>query len=208
MLCVVPPTFVVLALWAGYVAAVFILTTRGELGAVIRRLRRALLGPLALGLLATQTARPAAFVAGVLVGLIGVVHLAWAFGAPWPARDRERLVACVMPRRGESHLEGSLRSGFPSRAMTLAVTCAFLGMSACLLVPETVARVVPGVRWLVLTVAAVFALRGVVGLVYWSRRRESPGRTPSLFFVYNRIMYSPACLLIATLAAVSATSVR
>lgn len=201
-------TLVVLALWAAYVAAVFVLTARWDLGAAVRRSRWALLGPLALGLFATQTARPAAVAAGVLVGLIGVLHLVWAFGAPWPARDRERLVAYVMPRRGGSHLEGALRSGLPSRAMTLAVTCAFLGMSACLLVPETVAHVVPGVRWLVLTVAAVFALRGVVGLVYWSRRRESRGRTPSLFFVYNRVMYSPGCLLIAALAAASATSVR
>ncbi len=199
------PTLVVLALWAGYVTAVHV--RDGARGAVASWL---LLGPLTLGLVAMQTARPAAVAAGALIALIGVAHLAWALGAPWPARDREQLVAYVMPRRGGSPMESTLRSGFPSRAMTLAVTCAFLAMSACLLVPDAVARVVPGARWLVPAVAAVFALRGLVGLAYWSRRRESgsAGATPSLFFVYNRLTYSPCCLLIAALAAVSTTSLR
>jgi hypothetical protein len=163
-----------------------------------------LLGPLAFGLFATLTDRSAAVASGALVGLIGLGHLAWALGVPWPARDHAQLTAHVMPKTGPMRARSGGR--FPSRAITLAVTLVFLGMSACLVAPEVVARVVPGVRWLVLAIAGIFALRGIVGLAYWTRRREAAaGDSP--FFVYNRVLYSPGCLLIAALAAVSATSV-
>ena len=150
----------------------------------------------------------AGYVAGGLVGLLGLLHLVWALGAPWPARDREQLAAYVMPQvmPGQG-ARARLRGDFPSRAMTLAAMCAFFAMSACLVAPEIVARLLPGARWLVLGIAAVFALRGGGGLLFWSRRRESTRRAaPSPFFRYNRRFYSPACLVIATLAAVSATT--
>ena len=174
------------------------------------RTKLGLLGLLGLvGLLAAQSARPAAVASGALIGLIGGVHLLWVFGTPWPARDREQLVAYVMPRHGRSLLESKPGSGFPSRAATLAVTCGFLAMSACLLTPpDALARLVPGGRWLVLAIAGVFAMRGAFGLVYWSRKRESILGKPSVFLVYNRLVYSPACLLIAALAAASTATRR
>lgn len=217
------PRFGDLALFAGVQAAgfavVFAVLARRELGAAIHLPQWLLFGPLALGLLATRTERPAAVAAGVLVGLIGVGHLAWALGAPWPARDREQLAAHVMPRSGLPRHGGvgrvgrvgrvgsALPAGLPSRAMTLAVTLVFLAMSVCLVAPEVVGRFVPGSHAVVIAIATAFALRGVGGLLYWSRRRESRGGgPPSPFFVYNRFMYSPGCLFIAALAAASVTS--
>ncbi len=184
-------------------SAVFVITSRRELGAAIRLPQWLLLGPLAFGLLATITDRSAALAAGALVGLIGLGHLAWALGVPWPARDRAQLSAHMLPRAGASRLPSRL----PSRAITLVVTAVLFAMSACLVAPDLVAHVVPGVRWLVVAIAAVFALRGIGGLAYWTRRRESgPDAAPSPFFVYNRVLYSPGCLLIAALAATSSAS--
>ena len=219
-LAAVSPRFGDLVAFAGLqaagVSAVFVLVARRELGAAIRLPQWLLLGPLALGLLATQTDRPAAVAAGALVGLIGIGHLAWALGAPWPARDREQLAAHVIPRSGLARSglarsglarSGLARSGLPSRAMTLAVTFVFLATSLCLVAPEVVVgRLVPGSHGLVIAIATVFALRGVGGLLYWSRRRESRGGgAPSPFFGYNRFMYSPGCLFIAALAVASVT---
>ena len=177
---------------AGF-AVVFFVTSRRELGAGISLPQWLLIGPLALGLAATELPRSAASAAAVLVGLIGLGHLAWAFGAPWPARDRAQLTAHEFPR-----VEGAAKrfARLPSRGVTLFVTVVFLGMSACLAATTS--------RGLVLGIAAIFALRGVVGLAYWSRRRERTA-LPSPFYVYNRFMYSPGCLLIAALAAASVT---
>ena len=215
-LAAIAPRFGDLVLFAGVQAggfsAVFVVVAKKELGAAVRLPQWLLLGPLALGLLATRTDRPAAVAAGMLVGLIGIGHLAGALGAPWPARDREQLAAHVMPRSGLPRYgrDGrGLRAGLPSRLTTLAVTVVFLSMSVCLAAPELVGRYVPGSHALVLAIAAVFALRGVGGLLYWSRHREcrEAGASPSPFFVYNRYMYSPGCLFIAALAVASVTTV-
>ena len=195
-----------LVLFAGVQAAgfsaVFLVTSRKELGAAIRLPQWLLLGPLAFGLLATSTHRPAALAAGVLVGLIGVGHVAWALGAPWPARDRAQLAAHVMPQTPRTPRPSSL----PSRAITIAVATIFLAMSACIVAPEAVAGVVHA-SWLVLAIAAIFALRGLAGFVLW-RRNGAETTAPSPFFVYNRVMYSPGCLLIAALAAASTVSMQ
>lgn len=59
-------------------AAVFIVTSRRELGAAIRLPQWLLLGPLACGLLATTFAQPGAITAGILLAALGVGHvLAW-----------------------------------------------------------------------------------------------------------------------------------
>ena len=177
---------------AGF-AVVFVVTSRRELGAGIRLPQWLLFGPLAVGLAAAQLPRAAAIAAAVLVALIGLGHLAWALGATWPARDRAQLAAHVFPR-----VEGAAKrfARLPSRGTTLFVTLVFLVMSACLAATTS--------RSIVLAIAAIFALRGVVGLVYWSRSRERSS-LPSPFYVYNRFMYSPGCLLIAALAAASVT---
>ncbi len=205
MLAAVSTRFGNLVVFSGVQAAgfaiVFVVTARRELGAAIRLPQWLLLGPLAIGLFATwsriETPRSAGIAAGALVGLIGLGHLGWALGRPWPARDRDQLAAHVIPRSGF----GRLQSGLPSRAMTLAATAIFFAMSGCLVA----SAMLPGSPRLTLAIATVFALRGVVGLVYWSRRRESKDGVPSPFFVYNRVLYSPGCVLIAALAALSTT---
>jgi hypothetical protein len=146
-----------------------------------------------LGTLA-PLARPAGIAAGALVGSIGAIHLAWAFGSCWPAQTRQDLTAHVVPRSLFSRTGGAA-SRFPSRAMTLAAAAGFLGLSACLLAPAPPP--------LVLGVAAIFAVRGVVGLVYWSPRNEPSEPPPAPFYRLNRRFYSPGCLVIAALAAVS-----
>ncbi|MDB4945036.1 MAG: hypothetical protein JWP97_4570 [Labilithrix sp.] len=193
-------------LQAGGFAVVFLVVAKRELGAAIRLPQWLLLGPLAVGLLATLTARPAAIAAGLLVLLLAAAHVAWASGTPWPARDGLQLAAHVLPPSGRRR-----GAKLPSRALTLLVAAVLGAMSACLLVPQLGGWAATVMRYAVLAVSAVFAARGVGGLVYGAARREAgaaAGGTRSPFFVYDRLMYSPGCLLIAALAAVSTTGVR
>jgi Protein of unknown function (DUF3995) len=187
------PALVILA--AAQVAGftvVFLVTSRRELGAALRLPQWLLLGPLALGLAATAAPRPGAVAAAILVALVGIVHVVWALGSPWPAADREELTAHVFPSSGRHQRSARL----PSRAITLGVAAAFFTMSACLVRPGAS-------RWLVLGIALVFAARGAGGLFLWRQARGAPS---SPFHVYNRLMYSPCCLLVAALAAASVLS--
>lgn len=63
--------------------------------------------------------RTARVAGAVSLGAIGVVHVAWAAGSAWPARDRAALADAV----------GGF-AAMPGRAACLAVASA-LGLAAC-----------------------------------------------------------------------------
>jgi hypothetical protein len=192
---------------AGF-AAVFVAIARRELGAAIRLPQWLLLGPLAIGLLSAATPRPGAIAAGAMIGLLGLLHFAWALGFDWPARDRQELSAHVLP----TTIAQTRAGRFAPRSMTFVVTFAFVAMSACVVAPELLGAAFP-IRQssLLATIAGIFTLRGVGGLLYWAKRREpkaSPVRPPSTFVLYNQIVYSPCCLLIAALIVASVAEGR
>lgn len=166
-------------------AVVFLVTARRELGASIRLPQSALLGPMALGgltaLVGARHGGPVA--AGALVAAIALGHLAWTFGAAWPARDAEQLAQFVLPRG----------SRLPPRAMTGLVAIVLGAMSASLLAFGLTDRA----RVLAIAAAVVFAVRGLAGFLVLPifTRSARP------FSIYDRVVYSPGCLFIAALVA-------
>ena len=131
--------------------------------------------PLALGLIAVLVA-------------IGLLHLAWAFGLRWPARDEASLVALVV---------GRTRGGrMPSLAKGVLVAGAILSGAALVALvgapdlPPGLAILVIAAYWLF---GLVFVLRGLAGYVpaVWRYAEGTP------FHRLNRLYYSPLCLLIA-----------
>lgn len=141
-----------------------------------------LLGPLLLCMAGLRLSVP--YVAPVLLGLIAIVHLAWALGVAWPAPSRASAGAYLagVPRgvRG------------PGRVACLAVALVLAGLALA------VAADLPWARWLCVSVFAARFLYGVVE----SRFRPSIMGTPYAHLSLG--FYSPLCALIAALAAVHA----
>lgn len=154
----------------------------------LERVRRT--GALSVALLASFTAHPAALAGSAM---IAVTHLVGATECAWPARDREQLATFVVPEGSSKRL---LR-GFPSRTTTLAVAFALFAMAAG---PLSIA-VGASWRWPARLVAAVFLARGLFGLRY---RGWSPLVSRPPFAQYNRLFYSPGCLLVAAVVALEA----
>lgn len=132
--------------------------------------------------------RPAAvgLTAAAVMTSLGAVHFAWARGSAWPFADRARLAAAV---------DGVGEPQFPGRAMTYGVSGALFAAGALVAAaargpesPRSLAR--PPAT----AVAAVFAARGLVGLVH--PRLLPAGELPP-FARLNTLIYSPLCLAIA-----------
>gem|GEM_PF-463836 len=173
------------AVLAGGSTVIFVRGAKTSLGGAIRLPQWMLLGPLAVGLAAAAFVpdHAAGVAVGLLLALVSAAHVAWAFGASWPARDAAELAAHVLPADAKRARTPTL----PSRAATLAVAVVLAFMAVSIVVVRS--------PWPAVTIGGLFAARGLFGLIYpaWARTRGP-------FGVYNRIMYSPACLLVATLA--------
>jgi hypothetical protein len=136
-----------------------------------------------------------AFLALACLGL-AVLHIVWALGAVWPARTRADLTELMvgLPARadGEAHVDR-----FPSRAATLAVAASLTICATWLSLAVFVPRHTPLADILPLVLAAVFGLRGVLGY-FDTRLRPATRSLP--FAHWNRVLYSPLCLLLAALS--------
>ena len=118
------------------------------------------------------------------------LHAAWGAGSAWPFRDRAALADAVI---GAAEV--------PGPAACLAVSGA-LGVAGALTAGWP-ARY-PAVRRAgVSVVAAVLASRGSLGLASQTRL-VSPGSVSARFTRLDRRVYSPLCLTLAGLAALSA----
>jgi hypothetical protein len=129
--------------------------------------------------------------AACLLGIAGL-HAAWAWGASWPARDRQALADLMAGRAGGS---------VPPPAACVAVAGS-LAVAAGLVAGRP--RGVPRLRRAgAAGVAAVLGVRGVCGL---AGRTDlvSPGSTSERFRRLDRLYYSPLCLSLAAAAASSA----
>jgi hypothetical protein len=184
------PLIALAAIVTSVFMVVFMRIAKTELGAAILLPQWLLFAPLAVSLTAALTEHPAMYAGAALLGALAVAHLAWAAGLPWPARDLPELAAHVMPG-------GLGRGAFPGRGPTVVVAVALAAMAASVVAPALGSAL----RWPASAIAAVFAARGVFGLAYrpWSSRGTSKP-----FGIYNTLVFSPGCLLVAALVALAA----
>jgi hypothetical protein len=133
----------------------------------------------------------AAAIAAVLLSVIAGLHVAWALGSPFPARDRDTLAAAVVG--------APIGSPMPGRVATVVVAIGLVGMAWWTaaqggLAPSPVPA--PWLRAGSLAMVAIFGLRGIGGFFELALRPSIRG-TP--YVRYSRIVYSPLALLIAAL---------
>lgn len=124
-------------------------------------------------------------------GLIAVaaVHANWARGSSWPAPDTRTLARAVMP-------DGPLPGAGPCLAVSALLTLAAAFVAGY---PQQRPRL-QGAG--VTGVVAALSLRGVIGAVgLMTNARTSPA-----FTRWNRRLYSPLCLVLATLCAAGLAS--
>jgi hypothetical protein len=155
-------------LLAGGDAVILVVVAQRTFGAAIRLPQWIILGALGVYALIPR------FATAALLGGLAVVHVAWALGARWPARDKHGLAMATIGRRASSG---------PVACLTVAVAVA--GM--------TLALVVGPPPWLRATIAAIFIARGTIGFVERWLRREIRG-TP--YEAYSLLMYTPLALSI------------
>jgi hypothetical protein len=124
--------------------------------------------------------------AGVL-GMTGLVHLAWALGSTFPYANEQALARAVVGRRGITRMPSMIASAF-------VAVCLFAASVWALVLGRIVD--VPLSDWLVapggLALAVIFLSRGVIGVLPTFERAlpEQP------FLRLNRRFYSPLCILI------------
>jgi len=122
-----------------------------------------------------------------VLGLIGLVHLAWAFGATFPYANRQALARAVVGRRGITQMPSMTASLFV--AMCILAAAAWAALLGRLVI-------LPISPWLLmaggLILAAIFLFRGIIGVMPAFERAlpEQP------FLTLNRRIYSPLCVLI------------
>ena len=127
-------------------------------------------------------------VAAAILLAVSVLHLIWAAGLPWPARDAASLNALVVG--------GRTGDPMPPPWACAAVALALLLVAAgALAVRGLVTIPAPGaVRALTWLAAAVLAARGLGGFV---EVRWRPHTRAIPYGRWNRRLYSPLCLGLA-----------
>lgn len=155
--------------------------------------------PLAAGSLSRgklPAMRVPALLAALAFVLIALLHAYWALGGVWPGRDRESLARTVVG--------GPAGMPFPSSAATWGVVAVLLvGAAVALGAAGVVALPLPqpALRAAALLGAGVLLARGLEGYVDVRLRPETVG---SPFVPLNVRLYSPLCLALAVLVALSA----
>lgn len=115
------------------------------------------------------------------------LHVAWGRGSAFPARDRATLAEAVIgaPPRPVDAPGGGVPGPVACYAVAGALTVAAVGINAR----------GPVRRLIALGVVTALGARGVVGL---AGRMPQEAGSPS-FRRWNRLVYSPVCLLLAVL---------
>ncbi len=128
------------------------------------------------------------FVAGsifVVLTVTALLHIAWAFGVAWPAKDEQALVSATLGVEGASRM--------PSRGLMLVVAG---GMIVAAIIALWGARIVslPLPSWIcttgLATLTVIFLLRGIVTYL------PVPMPVAQPFYRLNQIYYSPLILAI------------
>ncbi len=129
-----------------------------------------------------------ALVAGLIFVVLlvtALLHIAWAFGVTWPARDEQALVNAALGVEGASKM--------PSRGLTLAVAGGMIAAAVIALWGANVFSLpLPG--WIctmgLATLTAIFLLRGIVTYL------PVPIPVVQPFYRLNRLYYSPLIVAI------------
>lgn len=129
-----------------------------------------------------------AFILAALLSTIALVHLYWAMGGIWPARNESDLVNTVLGVPGVTKM--------PSRMSTLVVVFA-LALAAVwpLLINGVLANPVPrlALTLIGIAIAAIFWIRGFAG--YLPKFRAHFSGEP--FATLDRFFFSPLSLSIS-----------
>jgi hypothetical protein len=114
------------------------------------------------------------------------LHLYWARGGLWPGQDEDGLIAIVVGDATFDHMPPPGLTRIVAGGLILAACTAIaLAFEVNALVDTVLAYVGAGF-------AAVFLLRGLIGyLPAWRR-----GHAVEPFATLDRLIYSPACILI------------
>jgi hypothetical protein len=194
-------------------ATVFVVLTKRRFGAALRLPQWTLFAALGI-LVAVGAHRPApphaialgaAVLASGVLALLGLLHLYWAAGGKWPGKDAASLARTVVG--------GGEGLRFPTRTATVLVAIA-LGASAVLVAVS--GGLLPGgalgtlgalgvlgrstfafCGW---ALVAVFLLRGLGGFFEIYLRPSIAG---SPYARWNVVLYSPLCLVLAALIALT-----
>lgn len=135
-----------------------------------------------------------------VVLFIALIHLAWAAGVLWPAKDSKQLARWVLG--GDAGVE------LPGRGACVGVALVLGGLAIAWLgaargdQSASWMRWVIGVSWLGVV---VFALRGLGGFF---ERRFRPSIKGSPYAKMSIMLYSPLCLALAALVAADLLQMR
>ncbi|MBN4051709.1 DUF3995 domain-containing protein [Parvibaculum lavamentivorans] len=127
-------------------------------------------------------------VLSLTLGLIALLHGAWALGSPWPMKNDRDLSQTVVGDPGRTVMPQKWQSALVALCLMGAALWPFVMLHA-IAIPLLPEPLIPlGAYALIF----IFLGRGAVGLTPWFKRLL-PGDP---FVRYNRIYYSPLCLLI------------
>jgi hypothetical protein len=140
--------------------------------------------------------------AGVLIAVVlfldGLLHIYWATGHIWPARNPKALSLAVL----------NIDISFATPGV-FALACALL-LGACVVLARVHAlggpgRLIPALllQLGILAIAIGLLLRGLAGIVWILRPKISRSK---LFYKLNLLAYTPVCLLLFAAAVFAALS--
>jgi hypothetical protein len=119
----------------------------------------------------------------IVLAAVSLVHFYWAFGGLWPGHDAKSLADAVI---GDPRL-----AKLPPAHVTLIVAVLIAIAAAWPLVAPHMPLLALA-KFGSFLLAGVFLLRGVAGYAPFFRRRHSL----QPFAKFNRLLYSPLCLLL------------
>jgi hypothetical protein len=121
----------------------------------------------------------------IVLTIAAALHLYWAFGGLWPARNEMALARMVVGSKGITRM--------PSRALTIVVavlifTAGALALMRVLIVPAILP--VPLLRCSMFVLAMIFLARGSLSFTAFFRNRQ----TEEPFLTLDRRYFGPLCL--------------
>ncbi len=128
------------------------------------------------------------YVIFTVLAVVSIVHIGWAFGMAWPAKSRAELPAMVAGVPNSNPM--------PPAALTLIVAAGIFGFGIAAIWGVgmiSLGALDPYRGWVLLTITAIFALRGVATYLPFGPLQASvqPFRTLDLRY------FAPLCLLLA-----------
>lgn len=116
----------------------------------------------------------------IMLLILAVIHVLWAFEVWWPIREERRLVAAVVGFEAATRMPGAI----PCAAVAFALTSG----AALIWLEESWIRSAG-----LLAYAAVFGVRGA--MAYWGKWRRLTPQEP--FATNDKWLFGPLCLALS-----------